>query len=53
MTSADAGTVLFYTGLFLMFLGVTGLLLHRWEAELKQALPRYRKPNRVEEGDRR
>lgn len=53
MTSVELGAVLFYTGLFLMFLGVAGWMLHRWEIELKQALPRYRKPNRIGEGDRR
>ena len=53
MTSVDPGAVLFYLGLFLMSLGVTGWMLHQWEIELKQALPRYRKQNRVEEGERR
>lgn len=51
MTFADPGLLLFYTGLFIMFIGVSSWLLHRWERELKQVLPRYRKPNRVEEGD--
>lgn len=53
MTSADPGTVLFYAVLFLLFLGVTGWILGRWEIELKQFLPRYEKRNRVEQGGSR
>ena len=53
MISADPGAVLFYAGLFLMFLGVTGWILRRWEIELKQVLPRYEKRNRVEQGGSR
>ena len=53
MISADPGVVLFYAGLFLMLLGVTGWMLHRWEIELKQFLPRYEKANRIEQGDDR
>ena len=46
-----SGEVLFYAGLFLSFLGVTGWLTHRWECELTQLLPRYEKANRLEEGE--
>ena len=51
MISADGGALLFYLGLFLMVLGTTGWLLHRFERELTQLLPRYEKANRVEEGE--
>ena len=51
MTSGDLGALLFYSGLFLMSLGMSGWVLHQWGRELKQALPQFQKANRVEQGE--
>lgn len=52
MTSVETGVVLFWTGMLLMSLGLSGLVLHRWGREFKQLLPRYEKGSWVDRGDR-